>query len=327
MYRYIITHAQLERLRSIVGENIEFIDLLEESLRILDSLPLIRGGYNTTQIQPRKNEWPIDVVSKHISSGQFPTHDELISDLKLALMKLLEDWWPHVYDRTCRSTVKSQAGWIRELIERRPYHMKDVSGQPITYTLTAEMVKQLREKTGEGLMACKKALVSCKGDMAQAEEYLRNMGNIGAELRALPVTAPPKIKHHINAAEFMAKATPIQLPAVELAKEFMPWYLPAGVARARESQQLVVVCTGEGKSYLGDSIFEDFSPWILCNLRLPTDHTPVLIKYKGKVRVGELGWDAGSVEENYKPYRYWDCPYNDGQDWEWDDVTHWMPLP
>ncbi len=42
--------------------------------------------------------------------------------------------------------------------------------------VTAEMVKNLREKTGAGMMDCKKALAETTGDMAAAEDYLREKG-------------------------------------------------------------------------------------------------------------------------------------------------------
>jgi elongation factor Ts len=42
--------------------------------------------------------------------------------------------------------------------------------------ITATMVKDLREKTGAGMMDCKKALNETKGDFAAAEEWLRKKG-------------------------------------------------------------------------------------------------------------------------------------------------------
>ncbi|MBR1817277.1 MAG: elongation factor Ts, partial [Bacilli bacterium] len=42
--------------------------------------------------------------------------------------------------------------------------------------VTAELVKELREKTGAGMMDCKKALSETNGDMAAAEDYLREKG-------------------------------------------------------------------------------------------------------------------------------------------------------
>ncbi len=42
--------------------------------------------------------------------------------------------------------------------------------------ITAEMVKNLRETTGAGMMDCKKALTECNGDMEKAIDYLREKG-------------------------------------------------------------------------------------------------------------------------------------------------------
>jgi elongation factor Ts len=50
--------------------------------------------------------------------------------------------------------------------------------------ITASMVKELREKTGAGMMDCKKALAESQGDFAKAEDYLRKKGIAGAERRA-----------------------------------------------------------------------------------------------------------------------------------------------
>ena len=42
--------------------------------------------------------------------------------------------------------------------------------------ITAEMVKNLREATGAGMMDCKKALSECNGDMDAAIDFLREKG-------------------------------------------------------------------------------------------------------------------------------------------------------
>ena len=47
--------------------------------------------------------------------------------------------------------------------------------------ITAAMVKDLRELTGAGMMACKKALEAVAGDMEKAVEHLREQGLAGAE--------------------------------------------------------------------------------------------------------------------------------------------------
>lgn len=43
--------------------------------------------------------------------------------------------------------------------------------------ITATMVKELRERTGAGMMECKKALVEAKGDIKQAEEIIAKSGH------------------------------------------------------------------------------------------------------------------------------------------------------
>ncbi len=50
--------------------------------------------------------------------------------------------------------------------------------------INATMVKQLREKSGAGMMDCKKALVESKGDIDKAVEFLRKKGIATAQKRA-----------------------------------------------------------------------------------------------------------------------------------------------
>jgi len=50
--------------------------------------------------------------------------------------------------------------------------------------ITSETVKKLREKTGAGMMDCKRALEETNGDMEKAIEYLRKKGAATAEKRA-----------------------------------------------------------------------------------------------------------------------------------------------
>lgn len=50
--------------------------------------------------------------------------------------------------------------------------------------ITAAAVNELRQKTGVGMMDCKKALVECDGDMEKAIDYLREKGQKIASKRA-----------------------------------------------------------------------------------------------------------------------------------------------
>lgn len=51
-------------------------------------------------------------------------------------------------------------------------------------TISAEMVKQLREKTGAGIMDCKQALSECDVDVEKAVDFLRKKGLATAAKRA-----------------------------------------------------------------------------------------------------------------------------------------------
>jgi elongation factor Ts len=55
--------------------------------------------------------------------------------------------------------------------------------------ITAEAVKQLRERTGAGMMECKKALVETKGDLDAAAELMRKQGLAKADKKATRVAA------------------------------------------------------------------------------------------------------------------------------------------
>lgn len=50
--------------------------------------------------------------------------------------------------------------------------------------VSAEMVKELREKTGAGIMDCKQALTESSGDMGAAVDFLRKKGLATAKKRA-----------------------------------------------------------------------------------------------------------------------------------------------
>src|SRR6202022_3645448 len=50
--------------------------------------------------------------------------------------------------------------------------------------ISALMVKELREKTGAGMMDCKKALSETSGDFEKAVEYLRKKGIASAAKKA-----------------------------------------------------------------------------------------------------------------------------------------------
>ena len=64
--------------------------------------------------------------------------------------------------------------------------------------IKAAMVKQLREKTGAGMMDCKNALVEVNGDMDKALEFLRKKGLATAQKRAGRAMTEGRIQSYIH---------------------------------------------------------------------------------------------------------------------------------
>ncbi len=65
--------------------------------------------------------------------------------------------------------------------------------------ITAQLVKDLRERTGAGMMECKKALQATNGDIAEAEVYLRKQGIASAGKKASRATKQGLIGSYIHA--------------------------------------------------------------------------------------------------------------------------------
>ena len=66
-------------------------------------------------------------------------------------------------------------------------------------TVTAESVKQLRERTGAGMMECKKALVESAGDLDAAAEIMRKSGHAKADKKSARIAAEGRIAEAISA--------------------------------------------------------------------------------------------------------------------------------
>lgn len=65
-------------------------------------------------------------------------------------------------------------------------------------SITASMVKELREKTGAGMMDCKKALSETNGDMDKAIEYLREKGLATAAKKSSRVAAEGLVQAYLH---------------------------------------------------------------------------------------------------------------------------------
>jgi elongation factor Ts len=95
--------------------------------------------------------------------------------------------------------------------------------------ITADTVKQLRERTGAGMMECKKALVETQGDLDAAAELMRKTGLAKADKKAARVAAEGTVAAErsgqsaalveVNCeTDFVARSDEFQAFARELAK-------------------------------------------------------------------------------------------------------------
>jgi elongation factor Ts len=64
--------------------------------------------------------------------------------------------------------------------------------------ITAKLVKDLREKTGLGMMDCKQALVEMQGDLEKAVDHLRKKGILKAAKREGRATSEGRIASYIH---------------------------------------------------------------------------------------------------------------------------------
>jgi elongation factor Ts len=92
--------------------------------------------------------------------------------------------------------------------------------------ITAQLVKQLRERTGAGMMECKNALVEVGGDLAEAELVLRKRGIASAAKKATRATRQGVIASYIHPGSQLGV-----LVEVNCESDF--------VARTEEFQELV----------------------------------------------------------------------------------------
>jgi elongation factor Ts len=64
--------------------------------------------------------------------------------------------------------------------------------------VTAQMIKDLRERTGAGMADCKKALVECDADMDKSAEYLRKKGIASADKKKTRIASEGVVVSYLH---------------------------------------------------------------------------------------------------------------------------------
>jgi elongation factor Ts len=117
--------------------------------------------------------------------------------------------------------------------------------------ISAEQVRLLRDKTGAGMMDCKKALAETGGSMDKAIEFLRKKGAATAEKRADRATNQGVIESYIHAGgrvgtlvelncetDFVAKTDDFKALAREIAMQIAAMN-PTYVSRDQVSKEVI----------------------------------------------------------------------------------------
>ena len=74
--------------------------------------------------------------------------------------------------------------------------------------VSAKLVKDLRDKTGAGMMDCKKALAATDGDANKAVEWLRQKGIASAEKKSGRTAAEGAISSYIHTCLLYTSPSP-----------------------------------------------------------------------------------------------------------------------
>jgi elongation factor Ts len=143
--------------------------------------------------------------------------------------------------------------------------------------ISAQLVKQLRERTGAAMMECKSALVEAQGDLPEAEVVLRKRGIASAAKKATRTTKQGVISSYIHPgaqlgvllevnceSDFVARTEDFQALVHDLAMQIAaadPQFLrkedvtPAALEKEREIQKARAISEGKPEKMV-DKIVE-----------------------------------------------------------------------
>lgn len=125
--------------------------------------------------------------------------------------------------------------------------------------VTASMVKALREKTGAGMMNCKKAMVECEGDMEAAVDWLRKKGlsaaakksdRVAAEgLVAVVSTGTKAVALEVNAeTDFVSRNDTFQAFVAKAAKMALDSGVDFDALKSQTSEELTQLIATVGEN-------------------------------------------------------------------------------
>src|SRR5262245_19370028 len=126
--------------------------------------------------------------------------------------------------------------------------------------ITSDLVRALRERTGAGLMECKRALGAAQGDLEGAVDYLRKSGLKTAEKKAERETGEGRVRVHVGPKSRVGSMVALTCETDFVAKtsdfEALLADLAAHVAEKdpKDVDALLVQPFRDGKSNVGETL-------------------------------------------------------------------------
>lgn len=115
--------------------------------------------------------------------------------------------------------------------------------------ITAQLVKELREKTGAGMMDCKKALNETGGDLTEAEDWLRKSGALKAAKKATRTAAEGLVGLAVAGGKGVAVEVNAETDFVARNEQFISFVKQASELALKEDATTETL----GEKALGDS--------------------------------------------------------------------------
>ncbi|MDR0695627.1 MAG: translation elongation factor Ts [Holosporales bacterium] len=120
--------------------------------------------------------------------------------------------------------------------------------------ITAQLVKQLRDKTGAGMMDCKRALIDTSGDLQAAEEHLRKKGLMDAAKKASRAAADGLVACAVSSDKRMASVIEVNSETDFVARNEKFQELVAEIAEIALSTDDVLNAKSKGNCTISEEI-------------------------------------------------------------------------
>ena len=164
---------------------------IKDMRRLPDAIVVVDAQYEDTAIKEAKRlDIPvIAIVDSNTDPNKvdyaIPANDDSMRTIQLIIASLADSILEAKSSGKDTEKNENTTTKIEELIKVLQKFKKShqIKRSPAMSSVDAKLVKSLRDRTGAGMMDCKKALVESNGDLDSAVDFLRKSGIAKAEKR------------------------------------------------------------------------------------------------------------------------------------------------